>query len=162
MSDSSDSSDETPARTKAGEIIDKSTKLGKLVTGLRPDQVLTVVAITSLFFVCGMYTWQSYLSDKRSNDALAMLIRSGEAREEVQRRDRVSSDEAQRRDCAAMEEKRTAATAALVKDIHAANAAERKERMAFEASEIAKLTAAITMMGMRLSDVERAVKVGGP
>jgi hypothetical protein len=123
-------------RTRAAEVIDAASESVSRVARLTPQQVLTVIAVGILGFVCTMQAFQTW-SDRQE-------------RKEVAR---------ERQDAAAAQIRESNAQAELSRQ-----SCERRERdlQSFFATEGDKNRAVLTALAAEVADLKRAIgKKGG-
>lgn len=65
---------ESPSRSVAGEVIEKSAGAARTVAGLTPAQAQTLILFICCMFLCGLVGWQTVNEprERRERDALQM------------------------------------------------------------------------------------------
>lgn len=170
MADSSSDLPAVPPRTKAGEILDKSTKLGKFFASLTPVQFQAFALLWMTLFVSALagfivYKWQSGQLENQS-----MFLRSAETDKELLRVHCANEAKEARSAFAAITKDSNTMFAAIIKEVQINASNERKDRAKlemdrdearrkFEADERAKdravltaLTAEVQKMSKKPSD----------
>lgn len=75
--------DPVPPRTRTGEIIRESRNVGMWVTSLTPNQIMTVMVVVLMVFVCGMYGYFFHFATRQAVEMRNAEIRSSSEREEM-------------------------------------------------------------------------------
>jgi hypothetical protein len=131
-----------PRRTRTAEVADAIADSATRIARLNPQQILGIIAVGILGFVCAMQAFQAW-SDREERketarerqEANAVLVRENNAQAELTRQHCASESTALR---------------AFFND-------QSDRRMRFEAEERAKDRAVLSALTARLADLEKAI-----
>jgi Flp pilus assembly protein TadB len=142
MSTDGSKSDPPARRTRTAEIADAITDGAGKIGRLAPQQVLTIIAVGILGFVCSLQAFQTWNEREERRE----VSRERQEAAAIQLREQNAQAELTRQHCA------SEATA-----LRAFFSEQNDKRMRFETEERAKDRAVLTMLSSRLADLERAI-----
>jgi hypothetical protein len=133
----------THRRTRAAEVADAVSEGTARIAKLSPQQILSVVAIISLGFICAMQALQVYYEREERK----AVIQERQDASAAQMRENNAQSELTRQHCASE-----------AKELRTFFADQNEKRMRFEAGERDKDRAALVALVARLGELERVLK----
>lgn len=134
--------DPPPRRTRAAEVADAVAENTLKLSRLTPQQVLTVIAVGIMAFVCSLQAFQVY-SEREERKEIGRERQEWNA---TQMREQNAQSELTRQHCAA--------ESSQLRNFFSD---QNDRRMRFEADERAKDRAVLTALVARLADLEKAI-----
>lgn len=132
----------THRRTRTAEVADAISEGTTRIAKLNPQQILSIVAIISLGFICSLQAYQVYSAQEERKTI-------SQERQEIsasQMRENNAQSELTRQHCANE-----------ARELRAFFADQNDKRMKFEAGERDKDRAALSSLVARLSEIERSI-----
>ena len=136
----------THRRTRTAEVADAVSEATARVARLSPQQILSVVAIISLGFICSLQAFQVWNEREERKSIGHERAEQGAA----QMRENNAQSELTRQHCASES-----------RELRAFFAAQEEKRMRFEADQREKDRAATAAVAAKLADIERALAPKG-